>query len=214
MPVRFSHILLMMSVSACTGKSNDTGVPETLPEDTADTTPSDTIDWNVEDTGLNGGYGNEEPPFELDLMHEGLWELLPLGGPFTSMVGEMHVTELLDGNKTTPWCDVTFSLTGQAIDEPCDTCDFGFIILFYLIEEGTGKDNKGNKTGTLNDCRSPDLPTDGETRILGYSDLDSTIYYNYQDSDIWIPWYDASELHDEVNFAWEATMGFVGEEED
>jgi hypothetical protein len=211
------HTLLWTLLFAACNGSNDSDVPEALPDtDTTDSLPSDSIDWSIEDTGLNGGYSNEEPPFELDLAHAGVWELLPLGGPYTSMVGEMTVTELLDGNENTPWCSATFSLTGQATPDLCDTCDYGFIILFYLTKEGSKDKNKDDdeKVGGLEDCRSPDLPADGETRTLAYSDADSTIYFNYYGSDIWIPWYDASDLHDEVNFEWESTLGFIGKEED
>lgn len=207
---------LLLLCAACTD-SSDSGVPEKLPDtDTTENLPSDSIDWSVDDTGLDGGYSDEEPPFELSLAHAGVWELLPLGGPYTSMVGELTITELLDGNKSTPWCSATFSLTGQAVDDVCDTCDYGFTILFYLVEEGSKKEDKGKEeaVGGLAECRSPDLPADGEVRTLAYSDADSTIYFNYYGSDIWIPWYDASDLHDEVNFEWEATLGFIGEEEE
>ena len=134
------------------------------------------------------------------------------------MAGEMTVVELLDGNENTPWCRATFSLTGQSVDDVCDTCDFGFRILFYLTEEGSKDKEKkqGGKdeVGGLEDCRSPDLPGDGDSLTFAFSDAESTIYFNYYDSDIWIPWYAASDLHDEVNFEWEATLGFVGEEEE
>ena len=209
-------LLCLLLSAACVG-SKDSGVPETLPDtDTTDNLPADSIDWSLDDTGLNGGYSNETPPFELDLNHAGAWQLLPLGGPYTSMVGELTVTELLDGNESTPWCSATFALTGQAVDDLCKTCDYGFTILFYLLEEGSEKEDKGkgDSVGGLEKCRSPDIPSDGEVRTLAYSDSDSTIYFNYYGSDIWIPWYDASDLHDEVNFEWEATLGFVGEEEE
>jgi hypothetical protein len=211
-------LLPVLLASACVS-SDDTGVPVNLPDtNDSSSTSSDSIDWNINDTGMSGGGTNESPPYELALDHKGHWDLLPLGGPYTSMVGEMTITELLDGNKNTPWCEVTFSLTGQSVDDVCETCDFGFLILFYVSKEGTGKekDEDGQKgmVGGLEDCRSPDLPGNNESRTLAYSDADSTIYYNYHDSDIWIPWYDASDLHDEVNFEWEALMGFIGEQED
>ena len=214
-----SNLLWSALIGLACVNTDDSGVPQNLP-DTEDSSSfsSDSIDWNIDDTGMSGNSNNETPPFELALDHQGVWDLLPLGGPYTSMVGEMVITELLDGNKNTPWCQVTFSLTGQDVDDVCDTCDFGFRILFYVSEEGTGKekDEDGNKrmVGGLSDCRSPDLPANNESRTLAYSDADSTIYYNYHDSGIWIPWYDASDLHDEVNFQWEALMGFIGEQED
>jgi hypothetical protein len=213
--MRSTTPLWLWLCAACSGKS-DSGVPESLPDtDTTDSLPADSIDWSTEDTGLSGGYSNEDPPFELELSHAGVWELLPIGGPYTSMVGELTVTELLDGNESTPWCQATFSLTGQAVDDLCETCDYGFLILFYLVKEGDpDKKDPDKSVGGLEDCRSPDLPADGESRTLAYSDADSTIYFNYYDSDIWIPWYDASDLHDEVNFQWEATLGFIGEEDD
>lgn len=214
-----SHLLWFGLLGAgCVG-SDDTGVPQNLPETTdSNSTSSDSIDWNINDTGMSGSGSNESPPFELALDHQGVWDLLPLGGPYTSMVGEMTITELLDDNKNNPWCQVTFSLTGQSVDDVCDTCDFGFLILFYVSEEGVGKEKNddGDKelVGGLSDCKSPDLPANNESRTLAYSDADSTIYYNFNDSGIWIPWYDASDIHDEVNFQWEALMGFIGEQED
>jgi len=216
-PSRPGPALLCFLLLGCTG-SKDTATDAQLPP--ADTDSVELLDdtWVDTDTGISGSYTNEEPPHSLTMEHSGHWDLLPLGGPFTSMVGSLQVVELLDGNKLSPWCRATFSLTGQATDEVCPTCDFGFLILFYLTEEGPKKDDlkddKGNPVGGLADCQSPQLPGDGETRTLAYSDSENMIYFNYNGTNIWVPWYQATQLRDELNFVWEHTAGFTGVEED
>ena len=43
---------------------------------------------------------------------------------------------------------------------------------------------------------------------MGYSSEDRLIYYNYNNTGIWLPWYDASRLGDEISFEWESTKGY------
>ncbi len=201
--------MLGWGLLACS-PSEESEVPTTLPpEDTDVDTTSDT-GWFPTDTGSSGSYTDETPPHTLAMSHTGTWELLPLGGPFTSLVGELHITEVLDDDEV-PSCVASFALTGQSTEDNCDGCDYPFTILFYLTDEG---DEKNDKVGGLADCRSPDLPTDGAVRTLAYADAEGTIYFDYYDSGIWLPWYDASLLHDEVTFSWSGSAGIVGEEEE
>ena len=65
----------------------------------------------------------------------------------------------------------------------------------------------------LDGCLSPDLPGHQEIRRLGYSSTDGIIYFDYYNSGIWIPWFEANQLHDEITFSWEAKLGFFGFED-
>ena len=204
-------VIPLVAGLGCTN-TGDTGTPSTLPsQDTDSIEYIDEDSWVDTDTGISGSYPDETPPYTLTMSHTGSWDLLPIGGPFTSMVGSLEIVELLDANEMQPWCKATFSLTGQSVDDICPTCDFGFIILFYLVDEG---DKKDKEVGLLEDCQSPGLPADGEVRTLAYSESDSMLYYNYGDTNIWIPWYEANQLRDELNYAWTATAGFIGVEEE
>jgi hypothetical protein len=215
MPVHGENIpLLVFYGLLCAGCSNPDGASTGTPLPPADTSDISYIDedsWADTDTGLSGAYPNEAPPHTLTMTHTGSWDLLPISGPFTSMVGELQILEALDSEPLTPWCKATFSLTGQSADERCPTCDFGFIILFYLNDEG---DKKNKDVGGLEDCQSPGLPADGEVRTLAYSESDSMIYLNYYDTGIWVPWYEANQLRDELNYAWTGSAGFIGVEEE
>jgi hypothetical protein len=208
-----SHSQLLCGFGLLVGctPTDDSETKTTLPVDTDSIEYLEDDSWIDSDTGISGAYTNEEPLHTLTMTHTGQWDLLPLGGPFTSMVGELQVTELLDGDEMTPWCKVTFSLTGQAVDEVCPTCDFGFLILFYLSDEG---DKKDPKVGGREDCQSPQLPQDGETRVLAYSEAESLLYFNYYGTDIWVPWYEAAQFRDELNYEWTDAAGFIGVEED
>lgn len=207
-PSIHGSVVMCLALTGCNNGGDDSAADVGLPpEDTSSVEYLEDDSWADTDTGINSSYTNEEPPYTLSMSHTGHWDLLPLGGPFTSMVGDLVVTEVLDGDKLTPWCQVTFSLTGQAADDICPTCDFGFIILFYLADEG---DKKNDKVGGLEDCQSPHLPADGDVRTLAYSDSENMIYYNYGDTNIWVPWYEATQLRDELNFVWEDAAGFIG----
>ena len=211
--------LCCLLVACSSGKEDSADKPTDLPpEDTSSITYLDSGVPFGDDTGLGGGYSDNVPLHTLTMMHLGSWELLPLGGPYTSMVGELSVVELLDGDTRTPWCQATFSLTGQLVSDKCTTCEYAFVMEFYLISEGDPKEKElpedERAVGGLADCQSPELPEDGESRIYGFSADEGAVYFNYYGSGIWIPWYDGAQIRDEVSFDWEETAGFSGVEEE
>ena len=71
------------------------------------------------------------------------------------------------------------------------------------MEEGTFAE-------TPSDCFVPDMPDHLESRRLGYSALEGTIYFDYYDSGFWIPWYTADQIHDSITFEWNTLVGFYG----
>ena len=62
----------------------------------------------------------------------------------------------------------------------------------------------------VEECFTPDLPGHQEIRRLGFSFVEQTIYFNYYNSGIWLPWYEASQNQNEVLFDWESRVGFYG----
>lgn len=111
------------------------------------------------------------------------------------MSGSLLVNETVDG-KGDPTCVLDFSLTGTKAGYQCPGCNYTFFINFVLVE------------GDAEACASSDLPEDGDARVMGYSSEDRLIYYNYNNTGIWLPWYDASRLGDEISFEWESTKGY------
>jgi hypothetical protein len=111
-------------------------------------------------------------------------------------------------------------LTGYATDIMCPTCDFAFDIEFYHVEDEdedqeepmnpNGMNGEPIKAESLEDCLSPDLPAHQEVRRLGFSSTEGIIYFDYFNSGIWIPWYEALKIHDNVTLNWEASLGFFG----
>ena len=215
-------LLAALILIGCGTNKEDTGAT-TLPADNAPQevdsgTPYFAVDTSGYDTGFNQGRVRS-----LDIVHTGEMSLSPLSGPYTTLYGTMHVLEIIDGREEPPWCNVTFSLTGYASDVKCPTCEYAFDVEFYHLEEEPDEDEEPQQqpdmmdepieAATLGDCLSPDLPGHQEVRRLGYSPVDNTIYFDYFNSGIWIPWFEAQQIHDEVSFTWEANLGFFGFED-
>lgn len=204
----------------------DTGpknVPQELPpEDTSGVDLIEDTGWVFGDTGDLGGPTNLEPQNTLQMTHEAWLNALPQGGPYDSISGDLTITEVLDGNEAVPWCTVTFQLTGELVQEEadrCAECDYTFSVLFTLIDEGDPNpdpetEEKNPDIGGLAACASPDVPEDGETRVFGFDSTQESFLFNYFGSGIWIPWYDAQLLNDELYLVWTETTGFTGVEEE
>lgn len=206
-----------LSVAACTDGSQDTGGGELPPgDDGVDDNPDTGSGYIGPDTGPTGDTGyNEVPANTLSMTHEGSWTMVPLGGPYTSLTGSLAVTEVMDTGEVI--CQVLYSLTGDAVDEACPHCTEAFAINFYVTAEGWfEEDEDGNdvQRGGVDDCEYPDLPADGDVWRMGYADVDKAVFFDYFDSGIWVSWYDAEQVHDDVSFSLDAVVGYVPVDED
>lgn len=193
---------LLLGLAACAGGEGDSGAAELPPADSVPW-PDDTVpDTFYVDTSLGETGGDTEPAHTLTIRYEGAWSLTPAGGPYAAMTGALVLTELLDGDEEEPACAAEFSLTGQAVEEGCDSCVATFAVRHYLA------------AGDAEACRDPERPEDGDTWTLGWSRAERTVYLDLQGSGVWIPWFEAEELDDELLLSWEATLGVAVDEED
>jgi hypothetical protein len=203
-------------LGGCGDDKGDTG-ESTLPEDTATETVDDTAEpFFPVDTSADTGF-NQQPEQTMVLAHLGVWQQSPVGGPYTALTGTLEVLELLNGDEDEPWCRVTFALTGALAEETCPTCDVGYIVEHYVVQEGPTEEEVEEEieVGGLDACMSPDLPEDLERWHMGWSEAEGTVYFNYYDSEFWLPWYDGAQTHDDITFAWTRELGvFLPEEDD
>jgi hypothetical protein len=206
--------LAVLCMPACTEPEQTAELPDVDDGSLDSAAPSFAVDTSIYDTGFN-----EQMVQQLQLFHEGAWEMSPPSGPYTVLYGELEVMEVIDGKIDPPWCSFTFALTGYISDELCDTCDIAFDVSFYLLDDGEEPDEEEmdaenpERAYELDDCLTPDMPAHEEIRTLGYSAFEEQIYFDYYDSGIWIPWYEASQILDSVSFEWEHTIGFYGFED-
>ncbi len=209
-----------MGVFAACGGDTDTAVlpPDSgSPASDTDTGPG----WFPSDSGTADTLGNEDPLHTLDLFQEGDWSMSPVGdGPYSAMTGNLTVTELLDGDGTTPWCSAAFALTGAAIEAACDGCTVSMEVSYFLVSDGLvdpdGEpvvDEMGERLATLDHCETPDLPVDGGTLRFSLHDDDDQLYLDYGGSGVWLPWYDIQRVRQDLDFAWSAQVGFVPEDD-
>ena len=218
---RVVWVLSMVGLMACGSNAEDSGTATLPPDSGAGSDNPDTgKGFFSVDTGPSGDTGlNESPPFELKITHTGLWERSPLSGPYTDMIGTMSVEEKVLGGDTL--CQVEFSLTGTVSESKCNHCGEAFDILFYMISEGE-LDAEGEPILTedgqvmsgRSSCQFPELPNDGDIWRMGFAEVDGAVFWDYYDSGAWVPLYAAQELHDEITYSYETTVGFVPIEED
>ena len=206
--------LAALAMSACTEPEQTAELPD-IEDGSMDTAmPSFSVDTALYDTGFN-----EQMVQQLQLIHEGSWEMSPPSGPYTVLYGELEVMEVIDGRIDPPWCDFTFALTGYISDEVCDGCDIAFDVSFFLLADEDPPDEdeidmeNPEQAYQLEDCLTPDMPAHEEVRRLGFSSFEQQIYFDYYDSGIRIPWYEADQILDSVTFEWEQTIGFYGFED-
>ena len=211
-------MLALLPLLACSGP--DDTAPVDIPTDDGRPTP-DTATFSF-DTGVDTGL-NDSPENTLTFVQDGRWEMSPVGGPYTSAVGVFRVLEYQDDMAPVEdtgdpepdddedddevelpegtICDATFALTATAV-EGCDTCDFSFDFLFYVLD------------GDPSLCQDPDMPMDGETRRYGFDVDAKTVYYDYGDSGLWLEWWHGVRQGDKVFFEWTATVGWIPMEDE
>lgn len=208
-------ILFVLGFAACGGEDSDSA-SDILPTDTQ-TVPDDTgMGWFEVDTALDTGY-NQPPIMDLLINHSGEWELSPIAGPYQILIGEMHVQEIVVDNNASLWCDFTIALTGEYSGQGCNTCDFAFNVEFYVNENPNAPDEEEMDMNdppefayTIEDCMTPDLPSDQGIWEMGFSSIENTIFVNYENSGFWLPWYEAYQVNDSVLFEWETNIGIYG----
>ena len=216
---------------SCKGEEKEEGGPDSIPSD------SGVIGANQDqdDTGysfpvdtFDGGGLDEVPENTLELHHTGYWDMTPIGGPYETIIGGLQVDELIDGDTDQQFCYVLYAMTGFSLPEgsfdSCTSCDVAFEVEFFIVEEGGFKPFEGadpvDTGGTYDErdlyevqgreeCRSPDLPLDGERWRMGWSTEEERIYVDYYGSDIWLPFYAGEQELDRVDFAWIEEFGFV-----
>ncbi|HHO54429.1 MAG TPA: hypothetical protein ENK18_27055 [Deltaproteobacteria bacterium] len=206
---------LCVSVALCWGTSC---TPPTVPADKAPTEDTDTeddpevlsIDTSVYipvDTAPDV-VPDLQPSDWIQLRHQGLWSLS--GSPFTDLSGQLILREYLNVLDTAidtsiattdtayvdPYlCNVTYSLTGSAIDNhTCATCSFVFEVEHYVSD------------GDPSLCREPDTPPDGAVWQLGYNAGTDEILLNYYGTDVWLPWYDTTTGPPNIAFEWSFSL--------
>ena len=227
----------ILALAACSGKS-DSGDRSLPGLDSSLSGSGGDLDtgYSFQPDTFDGSGLDQQPNNTLLVQHVGEWSLSPLGGPYRAVVGELVVEEFIDGDDDQPWCWVVYAMTGEVVDDGraggCATCDFVFDVEFYVNQDGGLRpedgavpiDTGGNfdeddvvETNGREDCRSPEMPEDGERWLMGWSEDEGTLYMEYYGSGIWLPWYEGELAFDQLSFSWIDEFGFVvppEEEED
>ena len=197
-----SPSLVASALIACGSSPRDSSAPVAPPSE-APVVVADT--GFAVDTGLADGPRDETPEHTLTLLHEGVWDMTPLGGPYSAMTGALTALEILDDDALKPACELTYGLTGVSVDDGCDGCDFTFEVSFYLIE------------GDPSMCSDPEIPADGDRWVLGFAptgDGAGVLSRDYAGVGVWIPWYEAALKGDALTFQWTATVGIERADEE
>ena len=215
--MRRSLVPVLLLLAACKDAPEEGGKSGVLPPDTAAPDGGlDSADILPIDTFAPDTATDEVPAVTLEIHHAGFFEQSPINGPYTAMTGSLDIVEYVDGSPAQPWCRARFALTGLTTDRACPSCETTYLVEFYLTAEGPLEDEAedGLEVRGLADCFSPDLPADLERRAMGWSPSDQTIYLDYFDTGIWLPWYEASEDRDTLVIDHIETFGFNMPEED
>lgn len=186
--------VLVLALSASVGCSgSDAEETPTLPPDQTTPTAAPTPPTNTdpEDTEPS----NPSPAHTLRQLDEGTWVMSPTGGPYSDVSGSLLVSEYLDGSETPTACQLEYALTGYKVSPGCSGCNYTFRIKHVLL------------SGDPEECRRDDLPEDGQYLVLGYSSETHLVYYDYQDTGSWLPWYEGSRNGDEIVYTWEVERG-------
>ena len=198
---RIAWVLWAAFGAACTASEGDTG-PVTLPPLETGTPREDSGTFPF-DTSADTAPTDESPPHTLTLSQAGTWTLGGASGDPSSMTGTLVVTELLDGDTEAPACLETWALVGTRAATDCDGCAYTFAV-------------EHTRVTTEGACRTPELPETGDVRALGYSAAEGRIWWDWYDTGVWVPLWDAErgESADELVFSWETELGVTGEEEE
>ena len=209
-------MIFLTFLLACQGDKEPNVIIEMPPQPEAQ--EDSAMGWIEGDTALFDTGFNEPPVAQLDITQTGSWELSPVAGPYEVLVGSMDILEVIDGDEVDPWCQFTYSIVGEITEGGCPTCQLSMTIEFYVVDYGEEieepmddeMDGPPERAYTVGDCFAPDLPQHLEQRQYSYSQIDETIYFNYYSSGIWIPWYEASQVQNQIFFLWQNSIGFYG----
>jgi hypothetical protein len=165
-------------------EDTDTSEPHILPIETAIFIPEDTA-----------------PEATPDLVPES-WVTIVQQGQWTTSVGSMSGTlrlqeyvDELDTAEPRYECDVVYSLTGtESTSDTCPSCDYAFDVEHFVT------------TGDPSGCHDVDAPQSGDIWELGYDGAANKILLNYHGTDVWLEWYDATQVGTIVTFGWSATL--------
>lgn len=189
----------MALLAACADAGDATPTPTLAATPTPEATPLEDV-TPFPGGGIPAG-GDLAPEHTVVTTEEGVWYLSPVGGPWDAMAGDLTITEVVDG-ASTPACTVSLALTGSILEEgACSGCQVTLAVDHRVVSaEGT--------------CSTPDLPVHGELRAEGYQSAQRVILLDYQDTGVWLPWYDANLAGDTLSFSFTATYGYLPEEEE
>jgi hypothetical protein len=233
--------MLLFLAIGCAPQSGETDVdlPDESDLPSRETGVSDFPDDSDTDTGFV-----EEPVHLLTVRQWGVWQLSPEGGPYTTMVGVLRVQEYLDGARPADTADTASDTDSSADTDGSDTdvtgdtdttgdtdvpasgdpveldCD-----LVYALDgepsEGEYPDYVATFTvnlrlvsGDIGGCHDPELPYDDEDRHQAWDADSGWIVEDYGGIGVWLPWYPAEQIGDNVRFEWTSTFGVAVEEED
>lgn len=193
-------VLSLVALAACKPLAAGDTVPATTDTDTSDDPdilPIDTAPFIPQDTSATGP-PNIEPENYVLMNQIGQWRLSSADPPYGNLVGDLHITEYIDALDTALpvyECNVVYALTGSIREQHgCTECDFVYDVEYFV--------NSGDPTT----CHDPDAPVSGDVLQLGFVNSDSSIWYDYQGTEVWIPWYDADKIGSVVDFEWIATL--------
>ena len=165
-------------------EDTDTDEPHVLPIDTAIYIPQDTAPDAAPDLA---------PDNWVYIVQQGQWTT-----SYGTMTGTLRLQEYVDELDTAApvyECNVLYSLTGSEVgNTTCPSCDPVFEVEHFVTSGDPGA------------CHDVDAPQAGEIWQLGYDDGAGKILLNYHGTDVWLPWYDATESAGVVTFDWSATL--------
>ena len=196
-----SPLLLAMTAAlglgvGCTTEPVDTAGTGELPAETGEYTfVYDTSGYTI-DTGGIIDTGNASPDSVLTLTQSGTWTLSPPGGPYTTVVGQLSVSEVMEDGAVA--CEATFAVEGTVNDDGCPSCSLGLTVAFHTL------------IGNAANCRDRDLPDPEEQRDYGVALDEQTLYWDYYQTEAWLPWYDLSQEGDDLRVSWQAELGLEG----
>ncbi|MCO4771844.1 MAG: hypothetical protein KDA24_17565 [Deltaproteobacteria bacterium] len=203
---RLLWLLLLVPVVACPSAEPDPGdlpdeTPALLDDDDDDATAPMDDDDDI----------NDQPENVLTVQESGVLTRSPTGGPYTAITGQLTITELLNGEAIEPLepggepmdgdlpptCEVLYAVVGTRADseDECPTCDATWALTFSV------------DTGTPDWCMGPEQPGDGDVRLMGFTQSQQAMYWDYQDLGTWVWWYQANETGDDIAVSWTTTLG-------
>ena len=181
----------MLTLIACEPK--EAGASGPVPEDTA----AVVVTWDTSPVAVETGSmdtGDASPTVTITAVHTGTWNLSPAGGPYTSVDGTIAVLETRsDGERHE--CDFSYSVEGDAVTDLCDDCTEAYRVSFAF------------ESGNANACSDPDLPALNDRLTFAWSPQEGVLYWDYEDTGAWVPWYVVTRANNAFCLSWTATWG-------